>query len=575
MLYSQQDMPFSSTGICPDIIMNPHAIPSRMTIGQLMECIMGKACCLEGGWGDATPFKEISVHDIAEILQRHGLEKHGNEVLYNPRTGEQIPCAIFMGPTYYQRLKHMVDDKIHCLTGDHEVLTSHGWKPIATVGMDDEVATLKDGEHLVYAKPTQLFAYPNYKGSLYRIVGPSIDLRVTTKHRMYVDVGNTGKYQLMEVVELFKEHANKRAVRYKCDAVWGEKKDMDNEKQEETATDGGSERRSQGIINNDITGFLTIFGAWIISSTLPLPPDGLHGPAFRIPAGEGQYAPQVNNFLSEVFRTMGLPASHDPVTGTFTALHRTIGAYLNNLRDMWGSPDKWRLPDWVFRLSAHQSRTLLASMIIWSSHVVTASKLLADDIMRLALHAGTSASVSVVPPPTATTLYRVVVAMSDLQSRPSACGKEVFHCIEPFKGAVYCLSVPGEVFYVRRNGKPCWTGNSRANNGPVVLLTRQPAEGRARDGGLRLGEMEVECNFAHGIMHFLKERFMECSDNYRVFTCRKCGMISTVNPEKNIYSCASCKNITSFTEIRIPYASKLLFQEVQTMGIAAKFLTDR
>lgn len=207
--------------------MNPHAIPSRMTIGQLMECVMGKACCIEGGWGDATPFHNVTIHDIADILRRHGMEEHGNEILHNPRTGEQIPCAIFMGPTYYQRLKHMTDDKIH----------------------------------------------------------------------------------------------------------------------------------------------------------------------------------------------------------------------------------------------------------------------------------------------------------------------------------------------------------SRANNGPVVLLTRQPAEGRARDGGLRLGEMEVECCLSHGSMHFLKERFMECSDNYRVFVCKKCGMMANVNPEKNVYSCTACKNITHFAEMRIPYASKLLFQEVQTMGIGAKFLT--
>lgn len=114
MLYSQQDMPFSAiTGVSPDIVMNPHAIPSRMTIGQLMECILGKACCLEGGWGDATPFHELTIHDISEILASHGMERHGNEILHNPRTGEQILCAIFMGPTYYQRLKHMVDDKIH------------------------------------------------------------------------------------------------------------------------------------------------------------------------------------------------------------------------------------------------------------------------------------------------------------------------------------------------------------------------------------------------------------------------------------------------------------------------------
>jgi DNA-directed RNA polymerase beta subunit len=227
MLYRQEDMPFTHEGIVPDIIINPHAIPSRMTIAQLMECIMGKACAGLGTFGDATPFTDLKVEDIAQALEKCGIERYGNELLYNSRTGEQMPTAIFIGPTYYQRLKHMVDDKAH----------------------------------------------------------------------------------------------------------------------------------------------------------------------------------------------------------------------------------------------------------------------------------------------------------------------------------------------------------SRSSNGPVVMLTRQPAEGRARDGGLRLGEMEVECNWAHGTMQFLKERFMECSDNYRVFVCKKCGMIANVNPEKAIYNCKSCKNITHFSEIRIPYASKLLFQEIQTMGIAAKFIT--
>jgi DNA-directed RNA polymerase II subunit RPB2 len=115
--------------------------------------------------------------------------------------------------------------------------------------------------------------------------------------------------------------------------------------------------------------------------------------------------------------------------------------------------------------------------------------------------------------------------------------------------------------------------HSRAANGPVVLLTRQPAEGRARDGGLRLGEMELECLWAHGTMYFLKERFMECSDNYRIFVCRKCGMMATVNPERNIYLCKACKNITEFAEVRVPYASKLLMQEVQTMAIGTYIST--
>ena len=113
MIYNEEDMPFSKDGIRPDIIMNPHAIPSRMTIGQLMECIMGKACCGEGALGDATPFSGCTIEDIATVLEKHGMERYGNEILYNGRTGEQIQTEIFIGPTFYQRLKHMVADKVH------------------------------------------------------------------------------------------------------------------------------------------------------------------------------------------------------------------------------------------------------------------------------------------------------------------------------------------------------------------------------------------------------------------------------------------------------------------------------
>jgi len=228
VMYDQQDMPFTASGLVPDIIINPHAIPSRMTIAQLIETIMGKACAAIGCTGNATPFTSLTVEQITDVLMRQcNLDPHGNDVMYNSRTGEQMKTSIFIGPTYYQRLKHMVQDKIH----------------------------------------------------------------------------------------------------------------------------------------------------------------------------------------------------------------------------------------------------------------------------------------------------------------------------------------------------------SRNSNGPVVLLTRQPAEGRARDGGLRLGEMEVEVNWAHGTQHFLKERFIECSDNYRVFVCKKCGNIANVNATQNIYNCSVCPNKLRFAEIRIPFASKLLFHEIQSMGIATKFIT--
>jgi DNA-directed RNA polymerase II subunit RPB2 len=113
MTYRQEDMPFTAEGIVPDIIVNPHAIPSRMTIAQLIECLLGKVVVFQGCEGDATPFTDVTVEDISTRLHAMGYQKHGNEALYQGHTGRPLCARVFIGPTFYQRLKHLVDDKVH------------------------------------------------------------------------------------------------------------------------------------------------------------------------------------------------------------------------------------------------------------------------------------------------------------------------------------------------------------------------------------------------------------------------------------------------------------------------------
>jgi len=115
LVVPERDMPFTKDGIRPDIIINPHAIPSRMTIGQLVETIVGKASAMYGGYADCTAFNNrgSKIGVFGEMLTKVGYHSSGNEILYNGMTGEQIETEIFIGPNYYMRLKHMVKDKIN------------------------------------------------------------------------------------------------------------------------------------------------------------------------------------------------------------------------------------------------------------------------------------------------------------------------------------------------------------------------------------------------------------------------------------------------------------------------------
>lgn len=132
-----EDLPFSSSGMTPDILLNPHALPSRMTIGHLIEQLGGKAMTAKTMVGkfrageyvqDGTAYDPFSMDKLAAALNACGLQEHGYETVYSGTEGRMLPCKIFMGVVTYQALKHQVEDKIHARA--HGPINPVTWQPV-------------------------------------------------------------------------------------------------------------------------------------------------------------------------------------------------------------------------------------------------------------------------------------------------------------------------------------------------------------------------------------------------------------------------------------------------------------
>lgn len=432
-----------------------------MTLAQLIECVFGKVVSLKGATGDVTPFQSTNPEDIADMLGELGYEKYGTEILYNGRTGEQMEAKIFIGPTFYYRLKHLVAEKVHCLDNTHDVLTTNGWKNITQVTKNDQVATLNpDTNKLSYEYPTNIFHYKDHKGPMYQIKSNNVELSVTTNHKMWVS-------------KLEKD-------------VWQPYK----------------------LLQADC----------ILSDTV-------------------RYQQSSNNDFNE---------KHDNMDELYYQIKN------NEIK---------KLPNWIWSVSKKVCQMLINQLENDDEKIITNTQEMLDDLMRLCLHAGWFGI-------QLQSYNQYVLDVKRSEVFDENYEEKVYH----YEGGVYCIEVPNHIFYVRKNGKPVWTGNSRAG-GPYQLLTRQPAEGRQKDGGLRLGEMEKDCLLAHGSVGFLKERTFDNSDKFVVYVCKNCGMIAVANDEKEIYYCTYCDNTTDFAKVMMPYAAKLLTQELMSMGTSSRFVT--
>ena len=492
MIYRQEDMPFTPDGITPDLILNAHAIPSRMTINVLLETLLGKSCLLEGTFGDATPFTSNSTNiaeKLCDRLQNNGYERHGWEELINGFTGEPIKAKVFIGPTFYQRLKHMVKDKIHCIkiSEDTSVLTLNGWKTAYDISMDDYVATLKDGK-LIYEKPINIMIYSDYEGPMYYIKNQAIDLAVTGNHRMWVSkpFGPERKWQEYDFARA--DQIVGKFIRYKKDAIW--------EKEEHQFilpsvvkfyTPTLDINIKEKIV--DMNSWLIFFGIWYAEGW----------------ASGGDTCGRINISVNKQRVKDALYSALDKLGYKFSVNKEDklnlydyqLYRYMRPLSV--GAPNK-ELPQWVFELSKEQTRVLIKGMLLGDGSsnknsgcefYYTSSIKLADQFQQLCLHAGWAGIISTyikagenhvkINERDIVNNYDILrISVITKRLNPSVNHGHVHKqkvqeekYIEKEKCPVFCLQVPSEVFYVRTKGKACWTGNSRAN-GDVTLLTRQP-----------------------------------------------------------------------------------------------------
>lgn len=581
IILKASDMPFTKDGIIPDIILNTHAMPGRMTMGQIIECIVGKLAAISGTTADGTPFNDFDINEVREKLEKFGYNGDGNEYLYNGMTGQKFKSMIFIGPTYYKRLKHLVEDKIHCLDYETEVLTLTGWKNGYKLTFEDRIATLNPATNMLeYANPTNIMHYPNYAGDMYFLENQNLDIAVTGNHRQYISLPNEDmtdfdKYSLVNASDVVG-----RCAKYKKDCLI-------------SFPDYNFELP---YINDDVQAkpvtcmkeWLKFLGVWIVNGYLS---------AGTVLISQASiYRPDA--FYSVITK---LGYSYTIGQGKIKIVDYQLYTYLSSISNT-------KLPEWVWSLSSQQAQIMLKAMILdyctqtnATYQYYTSSKDLTDDIMRLTLYSGWVCDVffHTRKGNEAYVNKRKIIAKNDVYRLviTKNCNEPLVNCscdciyntnvniqkevIINKKCPVFCVEVPNQIFYVRRNGKGVWTGNSRAR-GPRTTLTRHPPEGRSKDGGFRLGEMERDTLIAYGMSKFIKEKLLDTSDVYRTNVCDDCGLFAqrlfVRNSKKRLgendtFYCPPCKNYNRISPIRIPYAFKLLIQELMSMNILPRLRT--
>lgn len=508
----------------------------------------------------------------------------------------------------------IVGDKF-CLLPDTQVLTSIGFIPIKSITLTHKVACLSNKQEIYYTEPTELFKF-NHQGKMYKIKNNDIQLTTTLTHKMYVKKNDI--YELLLAKDIIDKN-----VYYKKNGINNKKDKIETYKK-----------------------------------------DGLEL--------------TINDYLTAYSHAINLNLNKN----SYIRFSKTIEIYelINEFIDF---PHNYLSNCMLTELSQIQSKFLLDKIFNFRKEMIIENYSLIDEISILALNAGTSIDI----------IGNTIKLVEN--NEPLATPDD--NNIIDYDGNVYCITVPEHIFYVRENGKSCWTGNSSRHGqkgtlgialpqrdmpfteegmvpdiimnphcipsrmtigqlveclaskqaavsgrfidgtpfndydvtqlpiilaklgyspsgtekmycgltgklfeseifigptyelrlkhmvqdkvhgrarGPRHALTRQPLEGRTRDGGFKIGEMERDSMISHGIGQFIKERMMECSDISKLHICNICGLIASKCIGKDYYSCKACENTKQISCVVVGYAFKLLIQELMSVNILPRIRTE-
>jgi ribonuclease BN (tRNA processing enzyme) len=313
--------------------------------------------------------------------------------------------------------------KPKCYTEDTEVLTKEGWKFIKDITFRDKVATLKDGYTLTWSKPLKLFEY-DWDGPIIHFTGHYLDLKVTPEHKMYVKRGFERTWQLSEAKDLVHDF-----FRIKRNFYWRSKAKPPKE-----------------FLGMDINDFLYLLGIYLAEGSVRHRKTG--GWEITLALFDPAWEDEVSSLLSKY----GIKV-HKYQKGVLTFWSEQLGRYFYSL----GKAHTKYIPQWVKQLPRPYLLQVFKGLYKGDGskkyqRYTTVSKQLADDFQELALKLGYSSHISTYGPN-----YYVYFGN---RHRPRVNQDKKHARVEHYKGKVYCLEVPGHLLFVRRNGKPCWSGNS-------------------------------------------------------------------------------------------------------------------